>query len=335
MVSGESGPGQDERVSSPRVGNPHTKVLVTGGAGYIGCVLVPALLEAGHEVRVLDSLRKGGLGLLASLSNSKLELVRGDIRDPDTVKKALRDADVVIHLAAIVGYPACAKDPWLARTTNVDGTLNLIRHSSSHQLIIYPSSLSNYGTVPDGVCTEEMTPTPITLYGITKMEGEKALLERGNVIIFRPATAFGLSAQMRLDLLFNEFVYKALTEKYLLIYEPNNMRAFIHVRDLARAILFALDNAERMLNQIYNLGSESLNLRKAELAQRIRRKIEFVLNISETGEDPDKRNYTVSFTKLRRAGYEVTISIDEGIEELIRGLRAVDVTNPFSNTTHV
>ena len=311
------------------------KVLVTGGAGYIGCVLVPALLEAGHEVRVLDSLRKGGLGLLPYLSTPRLELVRGDVRDPAVVKETLRDADVVMHLAAIVGYPACAKDPGLARTTNVDGTANLIRHSSSHQVIIYPSSLSNYGTVPDSICTEEMMPAPITLYGITKMEGEKALLDRGNVIIFRPATAFGLSPQMRLDLLFNEFVFRALKEKYLVVYEPNHMRAFVHVRDLARAFLFALDNGERMLNQVYNLGSESLNVRKGELAQRIRRKIDFVLTISETGEDPDKRNYTVSFSKLRRAGYETTISLDDGIDELVRGLQAIDVMDPFSNVAHV
>lgn len=310
-------------------------MLVTGGAGYIGCVVVPVLLEAGYEVRVLDSLRKGGLGLLPCLSNPQAELVRGDIRDPDAVKRALRDVDVVVHLAAIVGYPACAKDPWLARTTNVDGTLNLIRHGSPHQVIIYPSSLSNYGTVPDSICTEEMTPVPITLYGITKMEGEKALLDRGNAIVFRPATAFGLSPQMRLDLLFNEFVFRALKQKYLVVYEPSHMRAFIHVRDLARAILFALDNGERMLGQIYNLGSESLNLRKGELAEHIRRKIDFTLSISNTGEDPDKRNYRVSFSKLRQAGYEVAISIDDGIDELVRGLQAIDVMDPFSNIAYV
>lgn len=311
------------------------KVLVTGGAGYIGCVLVPALLEAGHELRVLDNLRKGGLGLLPSLSTSRVELVRGDIRDPDAVKKALRDADVVMHLAAIVGYPACAKDPELARTTNVDGTVNLIRHSSAHQLIVFPSSLSNYGTAPGAICTEEMVPAPITLYGTTKMEGEKALLDRGNVIVFRPATAFGLSPQMRLDLLFNEFVYRALKERYLVVYEPNHMRAFVHVRDLARAFLFALENGERMLNQIYNLGSESLNLRKSDLAERIRRKIDFVLDISDTGEDPDKRNYTVSFSKLRRAGFETTVSVDEGIDELVRGLQAIDVMSPHTNVAYV
>jgi nucleoside-diphosphate-sugar epimerase len=311
------------------------RVLVTGGAGYIGCVLVPLLLDAGHEVRVLDSLRKGGLGLLPYMPHPRLELIKGDIRDTETVKGAVRSADVVMHLAAIVGYPACAKDPWLARTTNVDGTINLCRHLSPQQLTIYPSSLSNYGTVPNGTCTEDIEPTPVTLYGITKLEGEKVLLNHGNVIIFRPATAFGLSPQMRLDLLFNEFVFRALKERYLVVYEPDHMRAFIHVRDLARAFLFALENGRDMMDEIYNLGAESLNLRKGELARRIRQKIDFMLNISEVGEDPDKRDYTVDFSKLRAVGYETAISINEGIDELAKGLQAVEVMNPFINMTHI
>ena len=311
------------------------RVLVTGGAGYIGCVLVSMLLDAGHHVRVLDSLRKGGLGLLPYMPNPRLELVRADVRDADAVRDALRDADVIMHLAAIVGYPACRKDPWLARETNVDGTLNIIRHRSPGQLVLFPSSLSNYGTETGGVCTEDMEPKPITLYGHTKLEAEKRLLEAGNVVVFRPATAFGLSPQMRLDLLFNEFVYKALKDKYLAVYEPHFMRAFIHVHDFARAFVFAIENNGRMVDQIYNLGSESLNLSKGELAQRIREKIEFVLHISEVGEDPDKRNYKVAFSKLRSLGFEVEVDVEQGIEELRRGLQVIDVTNPFSNVTSV
>ncbi len=311
------------------------RVLVTGGAGYVGCVLVRRLLEEEHQVRVLDSLRKGGLGLLPYLSNPRLELARGDIRDPDAVKRGLEGMDVVMHLAAIVGYPACSKDPWLARETNVEGIMNLVRHRSRQQLIIYPSSLSNYGTVTDGLCTEEMTPTPITLYGVTKLEGEKILLEHGNAIIFRPATAFGLSPQMRLDLLFNEFVFKAVKEKHLVVYEPNHMRAFVHVHDFTGAFLFALENAHRMMNQIYNLGSESLNLRKGDLARRIRDKIDFVLNVSDVGEDPDKRNYTVDFSKLRALGFSARVSVDEGIDELVRGFQVIEIKSPFSNATYV
>lgn len=311
------------------------KVLVTGGAGYIGCVLVPMLLEAGHRVRVLDSLRKGGLGLLPCLASPRLELLPADIRDGEAVRQALRDADAILHLAAIVGYPACQKDPWLARQTNVEGTINLIRYRGKGQLVVFPSSLSNYGSATHGVCTEDTEPTPITLYGLTKLEAERRLLEAGNVIVYRPATAFGLSPQMRLDLLFNEFVYRALKERYLTVYEPHYMRAFIHVRDFARALLFAMDNADRMVNQIYNLGCESLNLSKGELAQRIRQKIDFVLHISEAGEDPDKRNYVVDFSKLRALGFRVEMDVDRGIDELVRGLVAINVLNPFSNLAHV
>lgn len=297
------------------------KVLVTGGAGYIGCVLVPMLLEAGHEVRVLDSLRKGGQGLLPWVGHPHLEVLSRDIRDAAAVKEAVKGVDVVMHLAAIVGYPACQKDPWTARTTNVDGTINLIEQRSPQQLIVFPSSLSNYGAVADGVCTEEMEPKPITLYGTIKLEAEKRLLEAGNVIVYRPATAFGLSPQMRLDLLFNEFVYRALKERYLVVYEPHFMRAFINVRDFARALLFAVENADTMLNQVYNLGSESLNLTKGDLALRIREKLDFVLHTSEAeGGDPDKRNYTVSFAKLRTLGYQAEVSVEQGIEELARGL---------------
>lgn len=311
------------------------RVLVTGGAGYVGSVLVPMLLGAGHEVRVFDSLRKGGMGLLPSLPDHRLELIKGDVRDSDPVKDAVRDVDAVIHLAAIVGYPACAKDPWLARTTNVDGTLNLLRHCSPSQLIIYPSSLSNYGTVRDAVCTEDMKPAPITLYGITKLEGERVLLEHENVIIFRPATAFGLSPQMRLDLLFNEFVFRALKERYLVVYEPHHMRAFIHVRDLAAALLFGLEHADRMKHQIYNLGDEALNLRKGDLARRIRQRIDFVLQLSDVGADPDQRNYTVDFSKIRAVGYETGVSVDGGIDELVRGLQVIEIMNPFSNVSHI
>lgn len=309
------------------------RVLVTGGAGYVGCVLVGQLLQEGHQVRVLDNLRKGGLGLLPYLSQGRLEFMRGDVRDPGAVGQAMRGADVVVHLAAVVGYPACDRDPWQARQVNVDGTLNVIAARSDSQLVLFPSSLSNYGNVPNGVCTEEMDPVPLTLYGRTKLEAEKRLLEAGNAIIFRPATAFGLSPQMRLDLLFNDFVFRALKQRQLVVYQPQFMRAFIHVRDFARAFLFALDNADRMLNQVYNLGDESLNLSKGELAHRIRQRIDCSLQISEEGEDPDKRNYSVDFSKLRALGFHTQVTIEEGIEELARGLQVIDLPNPYSNAS--
>lgn len=310
------------------------KVLVTGGAGYVGCVLVQELLAAGHAVRVFDNLRKGGDGLLPLLANPRLELARGDVRDAAALRAAMADAEAVIHLAAVVGYPACHRDPWQAREVNVDGTLNVIAARSDSQLIIYPSSLSNYGSVPGGICTEEMEPQPITLYGITKLEAERQVLAAGNAVVLRPATAFGLSPRMRLDLLFNDFVYRALKERQLTVYQPQFMRAFIHVRDFARALLFALENAGRMLNQVYNLGDESLNLTKGELARRVAERTGCHLQFSETGEDPDKRDYRVDFSKLRAAGFRCQYGIDDGIEELVRGLQAIDIRSPYSNTSY-
>lgn len=310
------------------------KVLVTGGAGYVGCTLVQGLLMAGHAVRVFDNLRKGGNGLLPLLVDPRLELVRGDVRAAAAVRAAMAGTDAVIHLAAVVGYPACDRDPWHAREVNVDGTLNVIAARSDSQPIIFPSSLSNYGSVPNGVCTEELQPQPITLYGVTKLEAERRLLEVGNVVVLRPATAFGLSSQMRLDLLFNDFVYRALKERQLTIYQPHFMRAFIHVRDFARALVFVLENADRMLNQVYNLGDESLNLTKGELAQRIADRVGCQVQFSQTAGDPDKRDYRVDFSKLRTLGFRCQVGIDDGIEELIRGLQAIDIRNPYSNTAY-
>lgn len=310
------------------------RVLVTGGAGYVGCVLVQELLAAGYEVRVLDSLRKAGLPLLPLLASPRLEFQRGDVRDQRALSEALRGADVVAHLAAVVGYPACERDPWLAREVNVGGTLNLTAARSSGQLIVFPSSLSNYGSVPDSICTEEMEPQPLTLYGATKLEAERLLLDEGNAVVFRPATAFGLSPQLRLDLLFNGFVYQALRDGRIVVYQPHFMRAFIHVRDFARAILFAIDNAERMRDGVYNLGAESLNLTKGDLAGRIAQRLGCRLQISEDGQDPDRRNYRVDFSKLEALGFRTQLTIEDGIEEMARGLQVVTVPNPYSNTSY-
>ncbi len=310
------------------------KVLVTGGAGYVGCVVAEELLAAGHAVRVFDNLRKGGAGLLHLLANPQMELVAGDVRDAPALRRAAADADVLIHLAAVVGYPACERDPWQAREVNVDGTINVIAARSDSQPVIFPSSLSNYGSVPGGVCTEEMEPQPITLYGASKLEAEQRLREAGNVVVLRPATAFGLSPQMRLDLLFNDFVYRALKERQLTVYQPQFMRAFIHVRDFARGLVFVLESFDRMRDQVYNLGDESLNVTKGELAQRIADRLGCHLQLSEVGEDPDKRDYTVDFSKLRACGFRCRIGIEEGIEELARGLPAIDVRSPYSNTSY-
>jgi nucleoside-diphosphate-sugar epimerase len=293
--------------------------------------MVPTLLEAGHRVRVLDSLRKGGAGLLPLFVNPRLEFIRGDVRDEGTVKSALEAADAIIHLAAIVGFPACQRDPWAARQINVDATILLDRLRSRDQLVVFPSSVSNYGHVPDGVCTEETQPVPLTLYATTKLEGEKAFLKSGNAIIFRPATAFGLSPQMRLDLLFNEFVFRALSEGRLVVYQPHFMRTFVHVRDFARAFLFALEHREAMRDRIFNLGDESLNLTKGDLALRIQKSVPCQVEFAEVGEDPDRRNYFVEFSRLKVAGFKAQVSVEQGIEELARGLPVLDLPNPWSN----
>lgn len=306
-------------------------IVVTGGCGYVGSVVVPALLERGHQVTVFDNLRKDSRGILPYFSSPRLRFVRGDVRDERAVREVVAGADAVIHLAAIVGFPACAHDPWAARSTNVDGAVTVKHALGRQQLLLFASSLSNYGTMPGEVCTEETQPKPITLYGSTKLEAETRLLERENTVVFRPATAFGLSPQMRLDLLFNHLVYSALHENKLVVYEADYFRAFIHVRDFACAFLFALDHADKMVNQIFNLGDETLNLTKGDLAQRISKRVGCRVELSSDGTDPDLRNYRVSCSKLKGLGFRTRRSIEDGIEELVRALPALALPSPFSN----
>jgi nucleoside-diphosphate-sugar epimerase len=307
------------------------KVLVTGGAGYVGSLLVPMLLENGVSVRVLDELRFGGHGLLPCFRNPRFSFIQGDVADEVVVKEALVGVDAVIHLAAIVGFPACKKQPLLAERTNVTGTENLIRYRDPGQPIIYASTGSNYGHVENGICTEETPLRPLTIYGRTKTQSEELLREAGNAIIYRFATAFGLSPRLRLDLLINDFVYNALKRNYLLIYEKEFKRTFIHVHDMARSLVFALDHLDRMRDQVYNVGSENMNRSKAEIALAIQSHFDFFLHFANAGEDPDKRNYEVSYAKIRAAGFHTTISVEDGIHELIRGLRVVEIVNPYSN----
>lgn len=307
------------------------KILVTGGAGYVGSVLVPKLLEGGHEVRVLDNLVYGGQALLRLFAYPNFEFMRGDVRDSKAVAEAVRGADMIIHLAAIVGYPGCKKDPRLAREVNVEGTMSLAQCRDPRQLIIFASTGSNYGAVCDQVCTEDTPLNPLTIYGATKTDAEKHLLDAGNVIVYRFATAFGLSPRMRLDLLINDFVYSALKRKQIIVYEKGFKRSFIHVRDMARAFLFAVAHAGKMIDNVYNVGSESMNLSKEEVALLIRGKLEFLLHFADFDHDEDMRNYEVSYAKIRSVGFDTTISVDEGIDELIRGLEVVEVFNPYSN----
>src|SRR5574341_130028 len=234
-------------------------VLVTGGAGYVGSVLVPRLLASGHHVRVLDNLMYGGQSLLPFFSYPQFEFIKGDILDEQAVRRATKGVDVIIHLAAIVGYPACKKYEQLAHDVNYVGTKIVDKSRERQQRIIFASTGSNYGALIGDFCTEETPLNPLTIYGTTKTNAEQHLLQSGNAICYRFATAFGVSPRMRLDLLINDFVYQAVKVRNLIIYERTFKRTFIHVIDMARSIMFALENGHRMVDNVYNVGSENMN----------------------------------------------------------------------------
>ena len=307
------------------------KVLVTGGAGYVGSVLVPQLLERDYQVRVLDNLTYGGLGLVPHCLDPHFEFIKGDIRDPAAVRTAAWDADVIIHLAAIVGYPACKKDPQLAEEVNLGGTVVLDQARSRSQMVLFASTGSNYGAVAEGLCTEETPLNPLTLYGVTKTEAEKRLLESGNVIVYRFATAFGLSPRLRLDLMINDFVYQAVVNRQIIVYEKHFRRTFIHVRDMARSLLFAIDHAGQMRDGVFNVGSAAANLTKEDVALMIREKVPYFLHFADIDKDEDQRNYEVSFSRIRSLGFEPQVAVEQGIEELMRGFQLISIPNPYSN----
>jgi len=306
------------------------KILITGGAGYVGTSLIPQLLEEGYSVRVFDNLMYGGSQLLPFFKNKNFEFQKGDIRNLADVKKAVEGQDIIIHLAAIVGYPACRKNPKLAEEVNISGTKNIISATSKNQLILFASTESNYGAVED-ICTEDTPLNPLSLYGQTKTIAEKLLLDKEKTIVYRFATGFGVSPRMRLDLLINDFTYKALTESYLMVYEKHFRRSFIHVRDMGRAFLFGLKNAEKMQNNVFNVGSETMNCSKEDICEMLKKKMDLYVHYAEVGEDVDKRNYTVSYKKINNLGYKTTITIEEGIDELISAFEALDIKKPYSN----
>jgi len=296
---------------------------VTGGAGYLGSVLCEHLLEAGYRVTVLDNLMYGQQSLFHLLARPNLDFVFGDARDEGLVRRLLADADVVIPLAALVGAPACDRDPWAARSVDLDAVLMVNRMRSPRQLLIFPTTNSGYGTQSgETYCTEDTPLEPITLYGRIKVEAEAALLEAPYVITLRLATVFGLSPRMRIDLLVNHFVYSAVTDGYIVIFEKDFKRNYVHIRDVADCFVHCIGHADRMVGRPYNVGLDAANLSKNELALKVKEYVNnFYIHFSETGSDPDKRNYTVSNQRLRDAGFEARRSLDEGIQELIKGYR--------------
>lgn len=307
------------------------RVLVTGGAGYVGSVLVPELLKRQYKVRVLDNLMYGGQGLVPCFFDHNLEMIRGDVRDKTTVENALRGVDVIIHLAAIVGYPACKKSPDLARTVNYEATLQLEKLRDKKVPILFGSTGSNYGAVIGELCTEETPLNPISLYGETKTKAESYLLGCENVVCYRFATAFGASNRMRLDLLINDFVYQAVRNRNVTVYEKSFKRTFIHVRDMVQSFLFAIDHFDRIKNSVYNVGSETMNYSKEEIAVLLKRKVDYYLHFAEIGSDEDKRNYEVSYKKMNATGFQTTISLEEGMDELVHVSQVLDIHHPYSN----
>jgi nucleoside-diphosphate-sugar epimerase len=303
-------------------------ILVTGGAGYLGSIMVPALLKAGHKVTVLDNFMFKQSSLNHCCADANFTVVRGDCRDEALVRKLAAKADVVIPLAALVGAPLCKADPIGAETINLQAPLALFKLLSPQQRVLMPITNSGYGVGEAGkFCTEETPMRPVSLYGIHKVEVEKALLERGNAISFRLATVFGMAPRPRIDLLVNDFTYRAFYDRFIVLFESQFKRNFIHIRDVASAFLHGLDNFESMANEAYNVGLSTANLSKWELCEVIKRHIpDFVFLDAPVGEDPDKRDYIVSNEKLEKTGWAPACDLDFGIQELIKGYTMIKNT---------
>ena len=297
------------------------KILITGGAGYIGSVLVPELLAAGHAVRVVDSFLFDPISLADCCRYDDFDVVRGDARNRELMKPLVAQADLIIPLAALVGMPMCKADEIAAQTTNEDAVKLLCELASKEQRVIIPTTNSGYGVGEAGkFCTEESPLNPISLYGVTKMNAEEAVLGRGNSLSFRLATVFGMSPRMRVDLLVNDFVYRAVHDRAVVVFEGHFKRNYIHLRDVVRAFLHAINNFEAMQGKPYNVGLEDANLSKVELCETIKRHLpNFVYLEAPIGEDPDKRDYIVSNKRILSAGFAPEWPLDRGIRELIKG----------------
>jgi nucleoside-diphosphate-sugar epimerase len=294
------------------------KVLITGGAGYVGTTLIPLLLERNYQVTVIDSLIfNNGDRLIPFLSNKNFKLVKGDVRNLELLKSLVKNKDVVIHLAAYVGFPICRlKGEKESYSVNTQATQDLVDMLEENQYLLFGSTGSNYGEVI-GLCTEETQLNPLSIYGKTKTDAERIVMSRENSTAFRFATAFGISPRMRLDLLVNDLTYKAVTEGYAVIYESHFLRTFIHVRDLARSFTFAIDNHEVMKSNVYNVGSNKMNHTKREVCELINKEIpEAFFHHASIKEDPDKRNYKVSYDKINSLGFEVEVDLKAGIKEI-------------------
>jgi nucleoside-diphosphate-sugar epimerase len=308
------------------------KILITGGAGYLGSVLTPELLKTGHEVTVLDTFMFQQNSLADCCYQDKFNVVRGDCRKDSLLKELVKDKDIVIPLAALVGAPLCDRDEIGAETINRDAVKTLRDLLSPNQQMVIPITNSGYGIGEAGkFCTEETPLRPISLYGRVKVEAEAIALERENCVSLRLATVFGMSPRMRLDLLVNDFVYRAVNDRTVVIFEGHFKRNYIHIRDVARAFMHVIDNFETMKGEPYNVGLSDANISKLELCAKIKEHLpEFMYLEAPLGEDPDKRDYIVSNDKIEATGYKPAFSLDDGIRELIKGYTILKNTK-YSN----
>ena len=308
------------------------KILVTGGAGYLGSVMVPILLNEGHEVVVLDNFMYNQSSLLDCCHDESLTIVKGDTRDKALIKNLLKDADAIFPLACLTGAPLCAKDPVGAQTILLDAISLILKMRSKDQMVIFPTTNSGYGVGQKGkFCTEKTPLKPISLYGQLKVEAEKMILNAGGGITLRLATAFGVSPRMRLDLLVNDFVYRAVYDRFVVLFEGHFKRNYIHVRDVAKAFVHSLNHFDRMKNEPYNVGLSHANLSKLELCREIQKQLpEFYFVESKIGKDPDKRDYIVSNDKIEKTGFKPDVSLPMGIRELIKGYQVIK-RNQYAN----
>ena len=309
------------------------KILITGGAGYVGTTLIPLLLEREYEVTVIDSLIfNNGDRLIPFLSDKNFSFVKGDVRNLDLLKSLVQDKEIIIHLAAYVGFPICRlKGESESYSVNTQATQDLVDMLEDDQYLLFGSTGSNYGEVI-GLCTEETPLNPLSIYGKTKTEAEKIVMSRENSTAFRFATAFGISPRMRLDLLVNDLTYKAVTEGYAVIYESHFLRTFIHVRDLAKSFVFAIDNHERMKSNVYNVGSNKMNHTKREVCELVNEEIaEAFFHHASIKEDPDKRNYKVSYDKINSLGFDVEVDLKTGIKEIKDSVQLLENSLRYRN----
>lgn len=308
------------------------RILVTGGAGYIGSILVPMLLKEGHAVTVIDNFMYNQNSLLDCCGDDNFIVVRGDTRNRRLMKDALKKADAIFPLACLTGAPICSKDTIGAKSINFDAINMILELRSKSQIIIFPTTNSGYGRGrKDRYCTESTALKPISFYGQLKVEIEKHILESKNAITLRLATAFGVSPRMRLDLLVNDFTYRAVKDHFIVLFEGHFKRNFIHVQDVARAFIHSLNNFNKMKNEPYNVGLSNANLNKLELCKEIKKQVtDFYFVEAKVGKDPDRRDYIVSNEKIEKTGYKPTISIQKGIAQLIKGYAIIN-KNQYSN----